>query len=328
MKTVSPARAFPILIATLAAMALFAVVAAGAGTGTVSGTVMDGTVGRPVSGLDVTLFSFDSSGERRGVYTATTEADGRFLFPDVEVIPEAKYVAAAKYEGVVYYSDTGVFSGTKGIHLTLNVFEPTADPKDVAVHQAIWTVNFSKHRLVVGEMYVFANLGNAAYVGDGRRTLTFALPPGAEGVQFQNGEIGRRFVRLSDVGYADTLPLVPGKPVMISLRYELPYTGTGASLAHAIPYPVAQFGVFVEDIGEDAWMNIPAKEQRRSVQGVEHLVFTSSDVPAGKEIRLELRKLPGEPLKPMPWWAYAGMIVAGSALGVGAALVGRRVRAR
>ncbi len=303
---------------------LVSIASAYGGTGKVQGRVVNGTTGHPVSGLMVNLFSFDSSGARSGIYTATTDARGRFLFEQVEISPGAEYVAASRYKGVAYYSDTGTFSDTREISLPFEIFETTSDPGVVAADQVIWSVNFGKRKLLVGEMYFLSNGSNRTYFGeDGNGTL-FTLPDGAEEVQFREGEIGRRFVEVSGTTYADVLPLIPGRPHRVSIRYTIPYTGTKATLRHAIPYPVGQFGIFVENIGEDAWLDIPAEERHQTIQGTDYLSFTSSNIPAGKEIRLELRKLPGEPRKPLPWWAYVGMMGAGTAIGAGAAFLTRR----
>ena len=314
-------------LAAFFALALaFATAMAGGATGQVVGSVVDGTTGQAVPGLQVNLFSFDSSGQWSGTYTTTTDSGGDFVFDKVEIDPGAKYVAASKYKGVAYYSNTGTFSDTKRLSLPFEIFETTSDPGVVAVTDAIWSVNFGKHEMVVGEVYFVSATGNRTYVGEGGKGVLFRLPEGARDVHFKEGEIGKRFVRVSDTAYADVLPLIPTDPHRVSLRYTLTYTGTKASVAHAVPYPVRSLGIFVEDIGEDAWIDIPATEQRRNVKGTEYLTFTSSNIPAGKEIRLELRKLPGNPLKPLPWWAYAGMLAFGSALGVGAAFATRRRR--
>ena len=311
------------------AISVTAMLAFGAenGVGSVDGRVINGTTERPAVGLEVNLLSFDPvSGMRGDVYTATTDADGKFQFDSVRIVPRAKYVAAAKYENVVYYSNAGVFSGTSRLSLPFRVFDPTTDPSSVEVARAIWTVDFGRQKLVIGEMYIFSNTTNRTYIGDGKgkAVLRFRLPAGASKVEFREGKIGKRFQKLDAETYADTFSLLPGEfSRQITLKYTMPYAGRKVSLAYPILYPVDNLNVLVEDIGEYAWLDIPAKESRRTLRGVDYIAFASNGVPRGEVVRLELRRLPGEPRKPLPWWAYAGMLILGSALGIGAAFAGR-----
>ncbi len=317
----------PVLVCIAISVTAVLAFGAGDGVGSVDGRVINSTTGRSAAGLEVNLLSFDPvSGMRGDVYTATTDADGSFLFDSVRIVPQAKYVAVAKYENVVYYSNAGVFSSTNRLSLPFRVFDPTTDPSSVEVSQAIWTVNFGRQDLVIGEMYIFSNTTNRTYIGNsrGKAVLLFRLPAGASGVKFREGKIGKRFRKLDAETYADTLPLVPGKfSREVTLKYTMPYTGRKASLSHPILYPVDSLDVMVEDIGESAWLDIPTKGSRKTLQGADYIAFTSDTVPKGEEVRLELRKLPGLPEKPLPWWAYAGMLIFGSALGIGAAFVTR-----
>jgi hypothetical protein len=207
----------------------------------VTGGVTNGTAGGAVPpDLPVTLHVF-SVVEEMGVYTTTTSANGReagsavgaFRFDQVAVVEQATLIARVVYEDVVYFSDLAAFEpGLQELSLpTVTVYETTENPAGVQITQLHIFTGATGDRLQMSEFHLVGNAGDRTYVGvrdpetDGRVTLTFTLPEGAEALSFDGPGVGERFLA-REGGFADTRPVLPGSATgEIFFSYELPYHG-------------------------------------------------------------------------------------------------------
>ena len=233
-------------------------VAAAAEPVTLTGTVINGTVGGAVpDDLELTLriVGLDAQGAPVELYNANTAIsdDGRFAFEDV--IPNDRALAAIEtnYSGIRQLSPQIVPSAPDAdqLDLTFTIYETTSDPDAIVLtNTEMWidAVTAEGASLVL-QSYEFANMGDRIFVGDeAGRTLMLPLPPGTVNATidaFANS--GGRFVE-EQVGntliYYDTQPVYPGAAGFIATTYDLPYDGE-MEITQAFPYAVTETTVYV-----------------------------------------------------------------------------------
>jgi hypothetical protein len=220
------------------------------GTGRLTGQVINGTTGQPVTAT-VTLSTFESF-EPLTTREVQTGPDGAFLFENLPTGAQYVYLASTIYGDNSFGSEVASFpAGETELATTLTIYESSATPGEIWVTLAQWFVDSHQGALLIGELYRINHDSDRVYVGSEEvapgqnEILRFNLPEGATSVVLDGGEIGGRFIRTAE-GVVDTQPLLPGGS-QILLRYLLPYDGTRAELAHSVPYPVDRLNVLVVD---------------------------------------------------------------------------------
>ncbi len=264
-----------------------------AGTGVISGTVTNKTTGKPMPDLTIQLGIFDQASqlEQR---TGATDTAGNYRFADLPTDATLAYAIRAEYPADVPYSSDFVSfeAGKTELDLPLSVFETTTDPAGVRAERVHYIVEFSGGFAAIAELIVFSLDGDRAYLGDGNHVLQFPLPPGAQDLAVNEGELGSRFVQIGN-GFVDLLPLPPGQNVrQVLFRYALPYTGSALDLVRSLPYPAANVNALIADVGQT--INSPdlADQGKRASEGGSYYNLVAKDVPANKEVRISMTGLP------------------------------------
>lgn len=265
------------------------------GEGRITGSVTNGTPGGgPVDGLTVTLRPYLNFEEQQPI-TVTVGADGQFVFDGLPTAQEYVYLATTSYGGIDFGSQPVRFDSGTVIDLPLPVYEKGDTAGNIAVSLAQWFVDYQDGALLVGELYRVNHDGDRVYTGGetvapGKKAvLTFELPDNATDLVLDGGELGDRFV-LVDGTLVDTQPMAPGGR-QILMRYLLPYSGTRAQIKHAVPYPVAQFSVLVNDQGADVTVDGFTQTGTQSAADREFLTYTAANLPANQPVQVQLRNL-------------------------------------
>ncbi|HEX6383999.1 MAG TPA: c-type cytochrome [Anaerolineae bacterium] len=229
-------------------------------TATIGGQVVNGTSGEAVEGVTATLRGFTRELEQTVTMTATVGTDGRYTFELSQIPPNLVYIVGVDYNGIRFSSDVDQLNRSDpSLELPVTVYETTTDPGAVRVEQLHVVLDFAGDQLQVSELYVFSNDESAVFVGEtGNQeegTVAIVLPAGAENPVFQRSfDSLERFAPASEViqtetGWADTLPLRPGRGTLALLvQYDLPYEN-GMRLAHPLPYKVESASVILPDTG-------------------------------------------------------------------------------
>src|SRR5271154_5947865 len=226
----------------LPASLLLFLMASPAFAGTVTGTVRNGTTGKPAAGVEMILIQLQ--GTMQPVANTRTDADGHYRF-DHPGLGAGPMLIRAVYRGVNYHEPATPDKTT----VDVEVFEPTdkASAFAVTVHAIIFQPTGSE--LNVTEEYNITNKTNpplAYYRADG--SFIFSLPEGAQlGNVSAVGSSGMPVVQSPiDKGQnqqAIAFPFRPGDS-QVSLSYKVPYPGNQASLHFASRYPVEHLGLF------------------------------------------------------------------------------------
>lgn len=210
--------------------------------GIVTGTVTNGTTGKPAAGVDVILIQLQ--GTMKPIENTKTDAEGRYSF-DSPALGAGPMLIRAVYRGVNYHEPATPGKTT----VDVQVFEPTdkASAFSVTAHAII--LQPSGSTLVVGEEYNVTNKTQppvAYYRPNG--SFSFALPEGAQLADVSVvGTSGMPVVQTPvDQGnnkQAIDFPFRPGDSV-VRISYHLPYPANQASLRFMSYYSADRLAVF------------------------------------------------------------------------------------
>ncbi len=280
--------------AALIAMLLLAlaVAATTASAGTLNGTVKNGTTGQVAAGADVILIQLQ--GGMQPVANTKTDAQGQFHFDNPQ-LGTGPMLVRVVYKGVNYHEPI-----TPGkMSATIEVFEPTSDPKSfsIANHAIILQPNGAD--LMVGEEYMIANKTQppvAFYRADG--SFDFTLPDGADFNQASAwGSSGMPVVQGTiDKGknkMAIAFPFRPGESG-VRLSYKVPYAGNRVTLHNVSPYsserliiaapPTVQIsGAGITAAGQDQGFNVYMRDNVAADAPVEISVSGTAPMPSASQ---------------------------------------------
>jgi Carboxypeptidase regulatory-like domain len=276
----------------LATMFLVVVAATSVTAGTLNGTVKNGTTGQVAAGADVILIQLQ--GGMQPVANTKTDAQGHFSFDNPQ-LGTGPMLVRVVYKGVNYHEPI-----TPGkMSATIEVFEPTNDPKsfNVANHAIILQPNGAD--LMVGEEYMIANKTQpplAFYRADG--SFDFTLPDGADFNQASAwGASGMPVVQGTiDKGknkMAIAFPFRPGESG-VRLSYKVPYAGNHVTLHNVSPYsserliiaapPTVQVsGAGITAAGQDQGFNVYTRDNVAANAPVEISVSGTAPMPAASQ---------------------------------------------
>ncbi len=210
--------------------------------GTVTGTVRNGTTGKPAAGVEMILIQLQ--GGMQPVANTKTDADGHYRF-DHPGLGAGPMLIRGVYRGVNYHEPATPDKTT----VDMQVYEPTDKPSaiSVTVHAIIVQPNGSD--LAVTEEYNVSNKTQpplAYYRADG--SFIFSLPEGAELNSVSAGGSSGMPVVQSPIdkgqnSHSIAYAFRPGDS-QVSLTYKLPYAGNQANLRLVSRYAVEHLGVF------------------------------------------------------------------------------------
>jgi hypothetical protein len=209
-----------LLASTLTAL----LAAAAAVAGTVHGTVIDRTTGKPAANVEVTLLN--TMANMAEVGTTKSDAQGQFTF-DNPAIGGGPMLLRATYGGVAFNSSLP--PGRPDA--TVEVFDISKDPKTITVDSHVVIFEPSGDKLIGAEEYIVKNASQpptAYFRTEGN--FQFAIPEKAKLQQVATtSSTGMPVVQapiekgkgMNAIAYA----FRPGD-TSIRLSYELPYTGS------------------------------------------------------------------------------------------------------
>jgi len=228
MKAICPRILLTILLASFLATA--------ARAGTLSGTVVNRTTGKPAPDVDLTLLSPTQG--MRIVGSAKSDAQGRFVVTN-GAIGMAPTLIRATYHDVSF----NTFAPPGRPVVDVEIYDISRDPKTVTVASHIVIFQPRDGKLIGAEEYEIQNNSQppiAFFRADGN--FNFAIPEdGSLGpVSTTSSETGmpvnQASIEKSKGHYAISYPFRPGQ-TNVRLSYELPYSNNSASLKLPAVYP-------------------------------------------------------------------------------------------
>ena len=193
---------------------------------TLTGTVTNGTTGKPAAGVEVTLLTLSQGMNESGA--AKTDADGKFSF---ELKEGGPHLVRVDYQGASYFPKSGpILPGATSTSVT--IYDSGAKASEVSANVHVMRVQApDAQTLQVLELVAVDNNSNPPRSLVDKRTWQMYLPEGAQideaAVQAPGGmPISASPVQDSknkNLYYFD-YPLRPGES-RFQVSYHLPYTG-------------------------------------------------------------------------------------------------------
>jgi hypothetical protein len=141
----------------------------------ITGTVMNGTTGKPEAGITVSLLRMGPKGpEPAGDVKA--DAQGKFSLNGAVQGPT---LVRATLDGVTY--NKVLVPGTPSEGITLDIYNASKQPGEAKVSKHMILLEPTGQELVINEAYIVSNGGKTAWNDPAGGTLRFFLPAAAEG---------------------------------------------------------------------------------------------------------------------------------------------------
>jgi hypothetical protein len=196
--------------------------------GTLNGTAKNGTTGKPAAGIEIILIQLQ--GGMQPVGNTKSDAQGHFRFDNPNV-GAAPMLVRAVYNGINFHQPLP--PGKTDVEV--EVFEPSQDPKTIAIPSRVVFFQPNGSSLIVGEEYSIENKSappQAYYKADGN--FEFALPAQAKLQQVAAaGPAGMPVVQttIDKKGnrYAIAYAFRPGSST-VRYSYEVPYPNNSATV--------------------------------------------------------------------------------------------------
>jgi hypothetical protein len=197
-----------------------------AAAGTLTGLAKNGTTGQPAAGIEIILIQLQ--GGMQPVANTKSDAQGHFKFDNPE-IGTAPMLLRAVFNGINFHEP--VPPGKTSVEI--QVFEPSKDPKTIAIPSRVVFFQPNGKTLIVGEEYSIENKSTppqAYFRADGN--FEFALPRNAKLQQVAaSGPAGMPVVQApiekKDNHFAIAYAFRPGAST-VRYSYELPYPNNTA----------------------------------------------------------------------------------------------------
>lgn len=275
--------------------------------GIVTGQVLNGTTGEPLTGETVSLRAFTPDFTETLALSTTLGTDGSYRFDVTDVAPDWVYIASVPFGDLSFSSGADQLRhGNPAIDMPITVFDTTTDPSAISIAQLHVVLEFvDENRVRVNELYIFNNDSNTVYVGPtgnpDEGTLEVSLPAGAENLAFQrsfgslDSFLPANDLVQTDTGWADRIPVRPGTGVLTLLsRYELPYED-GMTIAHPVNYPAASGTIILPEAGVEVTGGDWITEGPQQFQtGEVFLNYTRPGIAAGEAVAIELQGRPSQ----------------------------------
>jgi 5-hydroxyisourate hydrolase-like protein (transthyretin family) len=307
------ARVLAAAVISICAFAWAPAALAAAKTQGVAGTIVDGTTGKPVADLEVTLHLFSDTAEL-GSLKATTDADGAFSFPDLATDARG-YQVTAVYKDVLYRNQMAALTPGTPIDVTLKVYEISTDPANVV--QSSWIVwvdqggsqNCTSGACVQHDIQ-WTNSGDTAFTGSpspsGGAPIATQVPLAAGATNFQFlGTYLDTPGQVQGSTYVNPQPVVPGTSGA-TVRYDVKDL---TQLKIPITLPTASFELYVPT-GVDVKADRLTAAGEFTDAGITYQKFTASNLQAGDAIDVSLSGVArGKSSSPILLGIVGGLIV-------------------
>ena len=279
----------------------------------VHGRVVNGTEGEEIpEDLSVLMLVTAANGRLAGTGQTAPDAQGRFVFEDVQIEEGSSYTFSVDNQGVFY----GMSLGVAGLaeDLVVTVFETTRDASIIRVDQHVMVVvalNKDDQLASVLEFVSFSNPTDRTLFPDLTKLdqisfLRFALPPDPAELTVESDLPGGDIVSIG-TGFAVTSPVAPGDHTM-NFSYTVPYEGESIAYRQSLVQGADLFQVWVPESIPD--VAVPGLDEIDpiTVEGTDYRVYQGRDFPPGQGLQLEITGLP----TPGVWSRFSGTVTGGA----------------
>lgn len=253
--------------------------------------------GKPLpQGLKVVLQGFDSM-TKASESTTEVQADGTYQFKDVELGSGRVFVASLTYQNVEFTSATvhgSDLGSSPDVDLSITVTDSSTDASVLAAQRVHIFLDFTLDgRIQVAELFVVINPTENAVVPVDAKTpgLLFDLPNGATNLQFQDGELGERFIQ-TVTGFGDTMEVLPKAMHQVLFGFDLPYENNKTTIKIPFTLPVDSLVVMVPADGVTLESPSLRSSGTRQIDNANINLFSGSNFARGSVLELTVSGQP------------------------------------
>ena len=272
-----------------------------AGFGSVSGSVENNTGAGLPSDMKVTLRGYDHGADpSQGPQEVFTQegplnADGSFVFENVEIPLNRIFIAEINFEGTALQSNYAIVkTGDTGVSLPpIKLYEKTTDTSKLVVDEArIFFEYGSDNTIQVFNVYSFRNPGDQTIVvtlNENGEVPFLKAPAGATNVGYEQMQDSEKFMQTQN-GFA----IPPSENPYGLIAFASVPQVKNFEFSQEFVLPVATMTVFVPE-------GVTAKNAKLSdlgmqtIQGSNFQIYELSGVNAGEKITLTIAGTPKEP---------------------------------
>jgi mono/diheme cytochrome c family protein len=259
-------------------------------TGSVTVQLINGSGGAAPSDAPITLYGFDNM---QNTYsdTLSTGVNGVYTFTNVIMPAGRVFLAGTDYASGTYGSDiVKVDPATPNLNLQVTVYESTTDVSLLTTDRVHIFFDFTDPQNVqVIEVFIISNPSKQAVVAptkDGN-VVTFPLPQGYTNLQFQDGELGTRYVEVAQ-GFADKMTVNPGVgQYQVIFAFQMPYNRK-LDFAQPVFLPTNAVVIMVPDNGVKVVSSLLSDGGTRDFQGTAYHTYNGSSLLAGSSLEFTL----------------------------------------
>lgn len=248
----------------------------------ITGTVTNGTTGKPAAGDQVELLSLSQGMQVTG--TAKTDAQGRFSFPAPND-PQVPHMVRVTHEGVSYFPESGpLMPGSTTANLTIYDSAKKVDGLSQTVE--VYRFQSNGKQLDGVTLYAVSNKSQPPRTeASDKGTFEIVLPAGAEIESAQaRAPGGQPIATEANPGaeknhYLLTYPLRPGE-TQFQIAFHMPYSGE-ASFA---PKPLRDVQHFVVMTPKSMSFEAKNAQSFQPMQDAQATIMVATNVKAGQDL--------------------------------------------
>lgn len=258
--------------------------------GTVTVQLLNGSGGDAPSDAPVTLYGFDNM-QNTFSDTLTTGVDGVYTFTDVLMPEDRVFLAGTDYDSGTYGSDiVTVDPTTPDLNLQITVYNSTTDISSLSTDRVHILFDFTDpQNAQVIEVFIISNPTNLAIVSPSQNgtVVTFPLPEGYSNLQFQDGDLGGRYVEVSQ-GFADKMTVSPGVgQYQVIFAFQMPYDRK-MDFVQPMFLPTSAVVVMVPENGIKVTSDQLQDGGTRDFQNSTYHMYNGSSIIAGSSLEFTL----------------------------------------
>ncbi len=254
-----------------------------AGAQTLSGTLKNGTTGKPAAGDDVILIKLGQGMEEAGRTKA--DASGHFSF---KVSDAGPHLIRAVHQGVTYHSMAP--PGTNSVEV--QVFDVAKKLNDISVTADVMRFQAQGNDLQGTRLFAVNNASTPPRTQMNDQNFEFYLPEGARILESSAETAGGQPLKTDPVPqkeknrYAFIFPLRPGQ-TLFQVGFELPYGGE-LSIDPKALYPAQHFVVMLPKTMQFSAVPGSGFESRANPKEPSTMVQVASNTELGQQLGFKI----------------------------------------
>ena len=269
-----------------------------AATGKIEGQIVNGTKDAKLqnaASLVVTLYSAPAGATVPVTQTTKSDADGKFIFGNLDTNAGTRYLLATAYLGVDYASDVFAFPPAQTtMTQTIAVNDTTTDRSTLNVMQTHLVIEVQPKALSIVQIVQVVNMSDRTVIHAGPHDATLIIPVLAKASAFQFDSPTVESTTLVGEGVVTyTLPFVPGVDQVV-FNYTVPFNPPAYDFRLMMPYDATTLRVLLSEVKANVTsQQFGATSLFPTQNGQTFLQTTASNIKAGTEVRATFSNMTG-----------------------------------